>query len=141
MRARETAEIVGKILKKPVQMERNLRERNYGEFTGLSYKEPKDVLEGAIARMRTNLTYIPSDGESLLQHQTRVVDTVKSIAEKHEDEDVLIISHRGTIRVFLMWLYGKEYALDVEIPDPPGYVEVLWEENKNRSDILHTMIT
>jgi broad specificity phosphatase PhoE len=91
--------------------------------------------------MRTNLTYIPSGGESLLQHQERVVNAIKTACSKWKDNNVLIVSHRGTIRVFLMWLYGKEFGLYAKIPDPPGYVEVLWDEKTNRSDILHTMIT
>jgi len=136
-----TAEIVGKELSVPVHSDPGLRERNYGVFTGLKYRETDSRFAEETARLRNDLSYIPEGGESLGQHLERVVDSVVKRVKLVREKELLFISHRGSIRVLMQWLYGSKFAQSVSLPDPPGFIEILWDDTGKKSSFKYTMIT
>ena len=82
-RAYETAEIVGARLGLPVTGETGVREIDVGSWQGLTRIE----IDGA-----------EWDGESRDQHQQRVLETLRQIAERHPSGNVLVVAHGGTVR-------------------------------------------
>jgi broad specificity phosphatase PhoE len=83
-RARETAEIVGKRLGLPVQLDPGLREKDWGSWEGLTAVE-RDRVEFA--------------GESTEAHQERILRALRRIAETHPgDGRVLVVTHGGSMR-------------------------------------------
>jgi broad specificity phosphatase PhoE len=83
-RARETAEIVGERLGLPVELDSDLREKDWGTWEGLSAVE-RDRVEFA--------------GESTEAHQERILRALRRISERHPDgTDILVVTHGGSMR-------------------------------------------
>src|SRR6476469_9860646 len=82
-RARETAEIVGARLGLPVVLDPDLREKDWGNWEGLTSTE----------RLGVELV-----GESTEQHQIRMLAALGRIAAKHPYGRVLVVTHGGSMR-------------------------------------------
>ena len=82
-RARETAEIVGERLGLPVVLDPDLREKDWGNWEGLTSVE-RDRVEFA--------------GESTEAHQERMLHALRRIAERHPAGRVLVVTHGGSMR-------------------------------------------
>jgi 2,3-bisphosphoglycerate-dependent phosphoglycerate mutase len=83
-RARETAEIVGDRLGLPVELDPELREKDWGNWEGLTAVE-RDRVEFA--------------GESTEAHQQRMLRALERISERHPgDARVLVVTHGGSMR-------------------------------------------
>jgi broad specificity phosphatase PhoE len=84
IRARETAEIVGRRLEIPVELDADLREKDWGTWEGLTSVE------------RDRVEFV---GESTEAHQERILQALRRIAERHPREGVvLVITHGGSMR-------------------------------------------
>src|SRR5215472_1133491 len=83
-RARETAEIAGKRLGLTVELDPDLREKDWGTWEGLT----------AVERDRVEFV-----GESTEEHQERILRALQRIAERHPDGGrVLVVTHGGSMR-------------------------------------------
>jgi broad specificity phosphatase PhoE len=82
-RARETAEIAGERLGLPVVLDPDLREKDWGNWEGLTSVE-RDRVEFA--------------GESTEAHQERMLHALRRIAERHPAGRVLVVTHGGSMR-------------------------------------------
>ena len=83
-RAHETAEIVGERLGRPVALDPDLREKDWGTWEGLN----------AVERDRVEFV-----GESTEAHQERMLQALRRIAERHPgDGRVLVVTHGGSMR-------------------------------------------
>jgi broad specificity phosphatase PhoE len=83
-RARETAEIVGERLGLPIELDADLREKDWGNWEGLTAVE-RDRVEFA--------------GESTAAHQERMLRALERISERHPDDAcVLVVTHGGSMR-------------------------------------------
>jgi alpha-ribazole phosphatase len=83
VRAKETAEILGARLGLPVQLDPDLRERNWGSWEGLTPGE------------RDAVTF---EGEAPEEHRERMLGAVRRIAERHPGERVVVVTHGGSMR-------------------------------------------
>jgi broad specificity phosphatase PhoE len=83
-RARETAEIVGERVGLPVELDPDLREKDWG--TG----------EGLTAAERDRVEFV---GESTEAHQERMLGALRRISDRHPGEKtVLVVTHGGSMR-------------------------------------------
>jgi broad specificity phosphatase PhoE len=83
-RARETAEIVGERLGLTVELDPDLREKDWGTWEGLT----------ALERDRVEFV-----GESTEEHQERMLRALRRISERHPGERrVLVVTHGGSMR-------------------------------------------
>ncbi|HZT93458.1 MAG TPA: histidine phosphatase family protein [Gaiellaceae bacterium] len=82
-RARETAEIVGERLGLPVVLDPDLREKDWGNWEGLT----------AVERDRVEFV-----GESTEAHQARILRALRRISERHPAGRVLVVTHGGSMR-------------------------------------------
>ena len=83
-RARETAEIVGERLGLAVVLDPDLREKDWGNWEGLSPVE------------RDRVEFV---GETTEVHQERTLRALRRIAQRHAGErPVLVLTHGGSIR-------------------------------------------
>ena len=80
-RASETAQIVASELGVSVELDRRLREIDVGSWQG---------------RTRAELDGTPWDGETYDEHRARAVAAMRSIAERHPGQSVLVVAHGGT---------------------------------------------
>jgi broad specificity phosphatase PhoE len=82
-RAKETAEILGTRLGLPVVIDADLREKNWGNWEGLTGDER---------------IHVEFEGESTQDHRDRVLRAVERIAERHPGQRVVVVTHGGSLR-------------------------------------------
>lgn len=83
VRARETAEVIAARLGLTVDLDPDLREKDWGTWEGLN----------AVERDRVEFV-----GETTEEHGERTLRALRRIADRHSDEQVLVITHGGSIR-------------------------------------------
>jgi len=82
-RAKETAEILGARVGVPVVVDPDLREKNWGNWEGLTGDER---------------IHVEFEGESTKDHRERVLRAVERIAERHPGQRVVVVTHGGSLR-------------------------------------------
>ena len=82
-RARETAEILGETLGLAVDVDPDLREKNWGSWEGLTSEE------------RLHVAY---EGETSEEHRERTLRAVERIAGRHPSGRVVVVTHGGSLR-------------------------------------------
>jgi broad specificity phosphatase PhoE len=82
-RARETAEILGAKLGLPVLVDPDLREKNWGNWEGLT---PDERL------------HIEFQGETSEAHRDRTLGAVQRIVERHPGGRIVVVTHGGSLR-------------------------------------------
>jgi 2,3-bisphosphoglycerate-dependent phosphoglycerate mutase len=97
-RAHATAAAVAERIGLAVQHEQGLRERHFGRFEGLSFKEietrwPDDGLRWR----RREPGFAPGGGESLEQFSARCVTASMALAERHRGQTILLVAHGGVL--------------------------------------------
>jgi probable phosphoglycerate mutase len=111
-RARETAEIVAERLGLDVQTDRRLRERGFGAWEGLSSVEIERDFPEAHARWRSGEGFGAEDAEPFDAFEARIHSFLEDVVKRHPDDNVLVISHGGSIRVIHALAAGLDYVRD-----------------------------
>ena len=96
-RARETATILADVLAVPVDVEPDLRERDYGLLAGKPYATPRPDYD----RSRYWL-WRPEEGETLVEVAARVGAVLDRIAATTSAHDVVVVSH-GAVMMAAQW--------------------------------------
>ncbi|ADL12383.1 alpha-ribazole phosphatase [Acetohalobium arabaticum] len=106
-RAAKTAEIVADQHGININTEAKLREANFGVWEGLTFEEIKERDgEKLDAWLKDPVTVQTPEGENFEEVQKRAKEGLNRIKTKHEDEQVLVVAHGGTIRALLVDLLG-----------------------------------
>lgn len=110
-RAQHTAQIIRPDDTVPVQLLTGLRERHYGDFSGLTSAEmaQKDPNQFQIISQRQPDGPV-KDGESLRQFNTRVMDAVTAILQQHTGQTVLVVAHGGVLDCIYRHAQGIDLA-------------------------------
>ncbi len=90
-RARETAEILGEKLGLAVALDPDLREKNWGNWEGLTSDE------------RLHIAY---EGETSEDHRERTLRAVQRIVERHPGERIVVVTHGGSLRRLQAFVSG-----------------------------------
>ncbi|MCX7777591.1 MAG: histidine phosphatase family protein, partial [Armatimonadetes bacterium] len=109
-RAIQTASVIADACGVELRVEAALREINYGDWEGRSYKE----IEGSSDEWREMLKRRKADamrfrapnGESFIEFVERVTRAFDEIAERHLDQSIAIVAHKMTNRVILCHALG-----------------------------------
>lgn len=98
LRAKQTAEIAGKVLDLQVVVDKRLLERmNWGDKDDETFEEfEKEWDKASIDR-----TYQPMHGDSAYNAGKRFEDLLLEAESKYKDEEVLVVTHGGIIGDFL----------------------------------------
>jgi alpha-ribazole phosphatase/probable phosphoglycerate mutase len=103
-RALETAKVISGLsgYKPDLHSDSRLREINFGDWEGLTYKEIKEKYPTALAE-RENDIYknAPPNGETLEQLCARVRSMLDELYAKHKDQTVLVVAHGGVLQILL----------------------------------------
>lgn len=101
-RASETARYVAEEKGLNVNIVPDLREMCFGKWEGHTKVEIDEISPNQIDLFFSSPDKVePPDGETFLQVQKRVCSAFYKIAKKHTDENILIVSHGGSIRTVI----------------------------------------
>ncbi len=95
-RAHETAQIIAERKGLRVSVDPELRERDVGQWTGLTVAEIEERFPDQIRLWREGTI---SAGESRESLSARVVEAARRIARAHPDGHVLVVTHGGAARM------------------------------------------
>lgn len=99
-RALATAQIIGRQIDVPVELDEHLRERNFGQLQGLTPDEAAERFPDIQPRVRAReLEATPPDGESLAAFAERVHKGLDGIARRHPGQTVLAVAHGGVLDI------------------------------------------
>ena len=113
-RATKTASILGDALGLEPVSDVAWRERNGGDFEGLTGSELNEM--AAFQKLRSVKNWSPPNGESNLQVAIRAQEAFDRIIRNHADQMVAVVSHGGTIVSLLSQVLGL----------PPGDRARIW---------------
>ena len=111
-RARQTAEIVAEKLGLGVRVDPRLRERGFGSWEGLTTPEIEVRFAEAHRRWRAGEGAGADDAEPFEDFSARVNRFLADVLRLHPGEEVLVISHGGSIRAIHALAVGLDYVRD-----------------------------
>lgn len=103
----ETAQILAQPHDLPVQKCDGLREISHGRWEQMTRREVEARFpEEAAAWEKDPYTFAPEGGESGLAVTARALPALLSLVRAHPSGSILVVSHKGTIRLLLSSLLG-----------------------------------
>jgi broad specificity phosphatase PhoE len=103
LRARETAEIVGKELNIKPKLDKRLREQNVGVLNG----QPIEKIREFFGERRTERFKLkPKKGERYVDIEKRMASFIKDIDKKYKRKNILIVSHELPLIMLEKWLWS-----------------------------------
>ena len=147
-RARQTAQPVANFLSKDILLEKELRERHYGIFERLTYAEVKLRYPEDYARFEArDPDYAFRTGESLREFSARSIAVVSRIANRHENQSILVFTHGGVLDKLYRFITGLPLSAsrDFGIPNaglnrievtPDGWRILAWADTAHLDSAL-----
>jgi len=103
----ETAQILAAPHKLDVQALEGLREISHGRWEQMTRREVEEKFpEEAAEWEKDPYTFAPLGGESGLAVTARALPALIELVRKHPGQNILVVSHKGTIRLLLSSLLG-----------------------------------
>src|SRR5437762_11159469 len=103
----ETAEILAAPHKLEVQTRDGLREISHGRWEQMTRQEVEEKFPEEAAEWEKDTdTFTPVGGESGLALTERALPVLLELVRKHPGENILVVSHKATIRLLLSSLLG-----------------------------------
>src|SRR5881227_3135895 len=103
----ETAQILAAPHKLEVQTRDGLREISHGRWEQLTRREVEERFpEEAAEWEKDPYTFAPMDGESGLAVTARALPVLIELVRGHPGQNILVVSHKATIRLLLSSLLG-----------------------------------
>lgn len=111
-RAIRTAEIINENHNLDILMSAKIKERNFGKWDDLTYKEVTAKYPDEFAAWTSDwINYKIEHGESAIESYQRVCNFTDDVLSRHIDKTVLIVAHSGSIRYMLAHLLGLNIEL------------------------------
>lgn len=105
-RAKQSAQIISSKLNVPSVEVSGLEERNWGDFAGLSFQEIKMKAGMDNMSLDERYNFVPPNGESWKDIETRLSDSLNKIISENKDKTVVLVTHGGSIRILMPHLLG-----------------------------------
>ena len=106
-RTLETATIIAKPHSLTPNTNADLREISHGRWEGLSRKDVEEKYpEEYTAWEADPFTFAPEGGESGISVLARALPVIREIVVNHTDKNILVVSHKATIRLLISSLLG-----------------------------------
>jgi broad specificity phosphatase PhoE len=133
-RAYQTAVPIAQKHALTVQRDNDLRECSFGLWEGLSRSEvlarsPEDAQ--LLRQWESDPSRQPPGGESFVEVQQRVVNLVKTLSARHQDETIVLVSHVGPIKVLLSAALNAPLTAIFQLFLDPATISVVdWREQR-----------
>lgn len=109
-RTRETAKPIALATGRKVQIDRGLLECDFGSWTGRKLADLARKPEWATVQRHPSGFRFPG-GESFLEMQTRMVETIDRLVARHPGETIVAVSHADPIKAFAAHALGTHLDL------------------------------
>ncbi|MBO0731708.1 MAG: MSMEG_4193 family putative phosphomutase [Acidimicrobiaceae bacterium] len=109
-RARETAEPIAEALGLRPKIERGLIECDYGTWTGAELKALVKLPEWSTVQRWPSGFHFPG-GESFVDMQARMADTLTALVDRHRGDAVVAVSHADPIKAVVAAALGTHLDL------------------------------
>lgn len=109
-RTRETAAPIAKALGLKAKVEKGLLECDFGDWTGRSLKELNKLPEWKTVQHHPSGFRFPN-GESFMEMQTRITDTVSRLCAENSGKTIVVVSHADPIKAVLASAMGTPLDL------------------------------
>lgn len=84
-----------------------LREISHGHWEGMSRKEVEESFSNEYLSWESDpFTFAPHGGESGISVLARALPVIREIVVNHQDKNIVVVSHKATIRLILSSLLG-----------------------------------
>ena len=123
-RARETAQPIGRTVKRALRIERDLADLDIGEWTGMSLKQAARRPEWETVQ-RSPSTFRFPGGESFPEMQTRMTSALGRIVARHPGQIVVAVSHADPIKAAVAQALGTPLDLFQRIMIAPSSITVV----------------
>jgi probable phosphoglycerate mutase len=112
-RARQTAAPLAERKGLPARVDPRLRERGFGEFEGLSFKQIEQRWpDQAEAWRRRDPDFGARGGEALRDFRDRVLAAVTQLARSHRGQSIVLVTHGGVLDL----LYREATCVALDAP-------------------------
>lgn len=133
-RALKTAQLIQQKTESPLTISKNLRELNVGNWEGLTWEEiTKDLKVEDQIDEASLFEMGRSGGETLSEFQERIIDYFNKIILKHTNQDIVIVTHGGCVRVILCYILGCDISQRNTLKIDNGSISIL--EINDRKEI------
>jgi len=106
-RTQETARILAAPHQLEVQSRPGLREISHGHWEGMTRREVEEKWPTEAAEWENDpFTFAPAGGESGLAVTARALPALVDLVRAHPEQQVIVVSHKATIRLILSSLLG-----------------------------------
>ena len=106
-RTMETAKIIAKHHGITPIPKDGLREISHGHWEGLSRKEVSESFPEEYEAWESDpFTFAPKEGESGISVLARALPVIREVVVSHKEENVLVVSHKATLRLIISSLLG-----------------------------------
>ena len=106
-RTLETAKIIARPHGLVPAQRDGLREISHGHWEGLTRKEVEERFSDEYTAWEEDpFTFAPEGGESGISVLARALPVIRDVVVKHEDKNILVVSHKATLRLILSSLLG-----------------------------------
>lgn len=106
-RTMETASILAGPHKLTPTPKDGLREISHGHWEGLTRKDVETRFADEYTAWESDpFTFAPKGGESGIRVLARALPVIREVVVKHKDGNVLVVSHKATIRLIISSLLG-----------------------------------
>lgn len=130
LRARRTAQIIAVERKIAVKTTEILREKNFGVLEGKHYLDVQNELKNLLDRFdklsskeRARHKFLQEDSNEKIA--ARFITFLRELAIAHPGDNILVVSHGGTIRTLLLHLgFAKPEELPFGSIDNAGFVKI-----------------
>ena len=123
-RARETAQPIGRAVKRALRIDRDLADLDIGEWTGMSLKQAARRPEWETVQ-RSPSTFRFPGGESFPEMQARMTTALSRIVARHPGQIVVAVSHADPIKAAVAQALGTPLDLFQRIMIAPASITVV----------------
>ena len=106
-RTLETANVIAKPHQLSPITRDGLREISHGHWEGMSRKEVEEQFSEEYSAWEADpFTFAPEGGESGISVLARALPVIREVVVEHKDKNILIVSHKATLRLIISSLLG-----------------------------------
>ncbi len=126
-RTMETARVIAQPHQLSVSPREGLQEISHGHWEGMTRKEVEAQFPEEYTSWESDpFTFAPEGGESGISVLARALPVVREIVVSHTDKNIVVVSHKATIRLILSSLLGfDERGYRDRLDQAPACLNVL----------------